>query len=69
MDTFTIVLIVLAAVLVVVVVVAQVRGRNRPGHHISSNAAMGGNDNNAARYTSDTNIHDRNGFGGVNGGL
>ena len=69
MDTFTIVLIALAAVLVVTVVVAQVRGRRRPGHHISQNAPMDGNDNNAARYTANTNIHDRNGFGGVGGGL
>jgi len=69
MDTFTIVLIVLAAVLVVTVVVSQVRGRRRAGHHIAQNAAMDGNANNAARYTSETNIHDRNGFGGVGGGL
>lgn len=67
MDTFTIILIVLGAALVVAVVVSQVRGR-RGGHHISQNASMDSDNNNVARYTSTTNIHNHDGFG-TPGGL
>jgi FtsZ-interacting cell division protein ZipA len=67
MDTFTIILIVVGAALVVAVVVSQIRGRRRSGHHIAQSAPM--DSNNTARYVSDTNIHDRSGFGGSTGGL
>jgi len=68
MDTFTIVLIVLGAALVLAVVISQVRGR-RASHHIAQNAPMDSNDNNSANYTSRTNIHNGNDFGGSAGGL
>ena len=68
MDTFTIVLIVLGAALVLAVVISQVRGR-RTSHHIAQNAPMDSNDNNSANYTSRTNIHNGNDFGGSAGGL
>ena len=66
MDTFTIVLIVLGAALVLAVVISQVRGR-RASHHIAQNAPMDSNDNNIARYTSTTNIHN-GGNGFISGG-
>jgi len=69
MDTFTIILIVVGAALVVTIAVHEIRRWNRPGHHISQNAPMDSNNNNTARYVSDTNIHDRSGFGGSTGGL
>jgi len=69
MDTFTIVLIVLGIALAITVVLSQVRGRRRAGHHIAQNAPMDGDDGNTARYTSRTNIHNHNDFGGTAGGL
>ena len=67
MDTFTIILIVVGAALVVTIAVHEIRRWNRPGHHISQNASMDSNDNNIARYTSTTNIHD-GGNGFISGG-
>jgi hypothetical protein len=69
MDTFTIILIVLGAALLVTVVVHEIRRWNKPGHHITQNAAMDSSQNNRARLTSDTNIHSGNDFGGSAGGL
>ena len=68
MDTFTIVLIVLGAALVLAVVISQLRARHTR-RHISQNASMDSNDNNSAHYTSRTNIHNGNDFGGTAGGL
>jgi hypothetical protein len=69
MDTFTIILIVVGAALVVTVAVHEIRRWKRPGHHISQNAPMDGHDNNMARHTARTNIHNHNDFGGTPGTL
>lgn len=69
MDTFTIILIVVGVALVVTVAVHEIRHWKRPGHHISQNASMDSDNNNIARYTSTTNIHNGgNGFD-AGGGL
>jgi hypothetical protein len=69
MDPFTIVLIVLGAALVVTVVILEVRGRRRPGHHISLNAPMESPNVGTAHLMNQTNIHNGGDFGGTSGGL
>lgn len=66
---FTIVLIVPAAICLIVVVVHEVVTWRRPGRTIRVNAPMDSSQNNRARITHETNIHDGSSFGGTPGNM